>query len=159
MTGFEQENPSAQQGTCTLGFLLSTHPLPSFPHSSTTLPQARGTSFIITLAPHSTPIILQSVHHNHDPHLIQLPSLKPGHTMGDAHMCKEGMALTLGRWGGGWESGPAHRRLSGRGTHTAREWHETGWGKVRELAQFGQVGEMCDATQTPVGERECCGMF
>ena len=32
-------------------------------------------------------------------------------------------------------------------------------GKLMEQAQFGQVGEMSDVAQTPVGEGEWCGNF
>ena len=76
---------------------------------------------------------------------------------------REVMALKLGRRG---EVGRVPQRTGdGVGVarnrwRTARERRATGWGKVREQAQFGQVGKMCGATQTPVaGALWHSGMF
>ena len=75
---------------------------------------------------------------------------------------REVMALKLGRRGEVGRVAP--RTGDGVGVarnlwRTAREWHATGWGKVRKQAQFGQAGKMCGTTQTPAGEREHSGMF
>ena len=75
---------------------------------------------------------------------------------------REVTALKLGRRGEVGRVAP--RTGDGVGVarnlwRTVRERHATGWGKVREQAQFGQVGKMCGATQTPAGEQEHSGMF
>ena len=133
------------------------------PHSSPHLFRHPSPSQkIIAPAPHSTP-----------PSFNQRTTTPTHISSGPLHssqgaqraippMGREVTAVKLGRWG---EVGRVARR-TGDGVGVARNWwgtprecHATGWGKVREQAQFGQVGKMCSATQTPAGEWEHSGMF
>ena len=138
-------------------FSSSTRPLPSphlFRHPS---PSQR----IIAPAPHSTPSFNQRT--TTPTHISSGPLYSSqGAQRATPPTGREVMALKLGRRG---EVGKVARR-TGDGVGVARNWwrtarerRATGWGKVREQAQFGQVSKMCGAIRTSAGEREHSGMF
>ena len=140
-------------------FSSSMRPLPSSPHL---FRHPSPSQRIIALAPHLTPSSFNQctttpTHISSGPLYSSQEAQRATPPTG-----REVTALKLGRRG---EVGRvAQRTGDGVGVahnwwRTVREQRATGWGKVREQAQFGQVGKMCGVTRTPAGEREHSGMF